>query len=339
MWENFETCVRADTANTYGHYWQYYRVYSGCPLIFFSGSAGILSNHAEQSRIMSYLFAFDTPPRLDEPELIDDETQPYADFRASMTDVRHANRFLGGTAVVTRQVRRWLEDKGKGKREKGKVGERQKAKGESSTPEHLNTRTPEHPETLKPYNPITLTFLDIATGSADIPEAILRVARQREAAVRIVGLDYSAPILRFAREHIGQEEAIRLVRGDACDLPFADNSFDYVLCSLAFHHFGFERSILTLMEMERVARRGWIVNDIRRARSAWLLIRIISTLFRMNRLTRHDGPASVLRAYSLPEYRRMAEALNLKIGRDVEVCGSLFYRVALVRHKRPFPES
>jgi ubiquinone/menaquinone biosynthesis C-methylase UbiE len=274
-------------------------------------------------RIMPDLFAFDTPPRLDEPELIDDETQPYADFRASMTDVRHANRFLGGTAVVTRQVRRWLEA------EKGKEGEREKAKGKSPIP-HTNHQPP----TTNHQHPTPgLTFLDVATGSADIPEAVLRLARQANVPVRIVGLDYSAPILRFAREQVGTLDAIRLVRGDAFDLPFADNSFDYVLCSLAFHHFGFERSVLALREMERVARRGWIVNDLRRARSAWVLIRVISTLFRMNRLTRHDGPASVLRAYSVREYRRMVEALGMKAGRDVELRGSLFYRVALVREK------
>src|SRR5205085_3495347 len=93
--------------------------------IFFMVSAGILPPYAEQTHTMSHLFAFDTPPRLDEPELIDDETQPYADFRASMTDVRHANRFLGGTAVVTRQMHQWLEaeKQGRGKREKRKVGE------------------------------------------------------------------------------------------------------------------------------------------------------------------------------------------------------------------------
>jgi uncharacterized protein len=40
------------------------------------------------------------------------------------------------------------EFQGKGIRDKGKEGEREKAKGESLTPEH--------PKTLKPYNPITL---------------------------------------------------------------------------------------------------------------------------------------------------------------------------------------
>jgi hypothetical protein len=139
--------------------------------------------------------------------------------------------------------------------------------------------------------------------------------------------------LRFAREQVGHLDPIRLVRGDAFCLPFADASFDYVLCSLAFHHFGFEGCVNALREMERVAKYGWLVNDLRRARSAWYLIRIISTLARMNRLTRHDGPASVMRAYSVPEYRAMGESLGLQAGNDFQLKRRLFYRVTLVREK------
>jgi hypothetical protein len=246
--------------------------------------------------IMTHRFAFDTPPRIDEPELIDDENQPYEDFRISMTDVRKANRYLGGTPVVTRQVRRWL----------------------SALPEAR-----ERP----------ITFLDVATGSGDLPEAIVGVGRKMGVTVRILGLDNSPPILRFAREKVGGHPDIRLLRGDAFHLPFAEASFDYVLCSLAFHHFGFERCQTALQEMERVARHGWLVNDIRRAWSAWVLIRGIFAITGANRLTRHDGPASVLRAYSVDEYRAMPEALGLKVGREVELRRSLFYRVALIRNK------
>ena len=240
---------------------------------------------------------FDTPPRIDEPELIDDAGQPYEDFVASMTDVRRANRFLGGTPVVMRQARRWLRAA--------------KADGAGRP----------------------MTFLDVATGSGDIPEAILNLARRQGVPTRVVGLDASAPILRFAREMEGGLPDFRLARGDAFRLPFADNSFDYTLCSLAFHHFGFARCVDALREMERVSRRGWLVSDIRRAWSAWFLIRTILAMLRANRLTRHDGPASVLRAYSVAEYRAMPEALGLHVGGEVELRRSLFYRVALIREK------
>ena len=248
---------------------------------------------------MKSLLDWDTPERIDEPELIDDEDQPYPDFRASMTDVQHANRFLGGTPVVARQAKIWLRA----------------AKFDPA------------------FAARPVTFLDVATGSGDLPKAIVTLARRESVPVRIVGLDFSPPILRFAQEEIGTERDIRLLRGDAFRLPFADSSVDYVLCSLAFHHFGFEQSVIALREMERVARHGWLVNDLRRAWSAWFLFRAVSTLAGMNRLTRHDGPASVLRAYSVPEYRAMPQTFGLREGPDFHLRRSLFYRVALIRNK------
>ena len=242
---------------------------------------------------------WDTPPRIDEEEMIDDQNQPYADFRSSMTDVQRANRFLGGTAAVTATVSRWLRER------------------------KASTDRLDRP----------LTILDVATGSGDLPMEILRVARKERMPARVIGLDFSVPILRFAAEVTGAEPHLRLVRGTAFRLPFRDSSIDYVICSLAFHHFGFERSVAALREMERVARYGWQVNDLRRAWSAWYLFRALSTAARMNRLTRHDGPASILRAYSLPEYRAMPSALGLSEGTDYRLVRSPFYRVALVRDK------
>ena len=251
--------------------------------------------------LMLKQFTFDVPDRMDVPELIDDATQPYPDLRASMQDVRRANRFLGGTIVAARQARVWLRY----------------AAGSSRGE-------------LRP-----LTFLDVATGTGDIPERLVCEASRVGAVVRIVGLDYSAPILLCARELLGARADIRLVRGDALHLPFPDAGFDYVICSLAFHHFAPDQCVSVLAEMERVARRGWLVNDLRRARSAWWLIRAVMAVAGANRLTRHDAPASVLRAYTPAELTAIAAELGLKPRIDFVLRRSLFYRMALARTKSP----
>jgi hypothetical protein len=48
-----------------------------------------------------------TPPRVDAPELLDEEDAPRADMERSLRDLRRFNRWCGGTAVYRRLLRRF----------------------------------------------------------------------------------------------------------------------------------------------------------------------------------------------------------------------------------------
>ena len=47
-----------------------------------------------------------TPPRIDEPELLDEHDAPRADMERSLRDLRRINRWLGGTGVYKRLLKR-----------------------------------------------------------------------------------------------------------------------------------------------------------------------------------------------------------------------------------------
>jgi ubiquinone/menaquinone biosynthesis C-methylase UbiE len=47
-----------------------------------------------------------TPPRLDEPELLDEHDAPAADMERSLRDLRRFNRYWGGTPIYRRLLRR-----------------------------------------------------------------------------------------------------------------------------------------------------------------------------------------------------------------------------------------
>jgi SAM-dependent methyltransferase len=152
-----------------------------------------------------------------------------------------------------------------------------------------------------------LSVLDLATGSADIPLALANEAQRRGWRVRITATDQQPDVLAVAR---GAERpgVIAVEAADARDLPYADGAFDTVLLSLALHHFEPEDALRVLQEMRRVGRRLLLVNDLERSRmglaGAWLF----SHTMTRNRLTRHDAPLSVRRAYTLPEVRALARA-------------------------------
>ena len=139
-------------------------------------------------------------PRTDEPEDIDDPGQPYVELTRSMQDVALSNRLFGGTQTILHHVARLLAG-------------------------------------VPPGTPIRI--LDIATGSADIPSALLEWGKKKGLDLTMIGVDNHAAMLRMAQ---AAAPAVPLVLADALALPFAPRSFDIALCALAFHHFGFESS-------------------------------------------------------------------------------------------------
>jgi SAM-dependent methyltransferase len=85
-------------------------------------------------------------------------------------------------------------------------------------------------------------------------------------------------------------------------LPFRDNAFDVVSCSLFAHHFDPEPLLRIMGEALRVSRRAVIINDLIRSRLHLLLVYLGLPLFR-SRITWHDAPTSVRAAYTIPEMR------------------------------------
>jgi SAM-dependent methyltransferase len=150
------------------------------------------------------------------------------------------------------------------------------------------------------------TLLDVCCGSADIPLAVVRDARRRGRSVAVTVLDHSEDMLEIARRRASAVPSVRFAGGDACALPFPDAAFDVVTCNLALHHFEPAAARTMLRELRRVARVLPLVCDLRRSAGAYAAAIAWSRIFSRNRLTRHDAPLSVRRAYTLAEARALA---------------------------------
>lgn len=212
------------------------------------------------------------PHRPDLNELLDAPAPDRATLGRNLRDIRLINRGLGWTAALVRELAAVT----------GRLGARE------------------------------LTLLDVATGSADIPRAIVAWARRRRLRVALFAGDISRDVLAGARAQVAGrgDAAIALLCFDGTRAPFADRSIDVVTCSLALHHFGPDDAALLLRELGRVARRALIVSDLERCWPGYLGARLLALLFR-NHMTRHDAPVSVLRAYTAPELRDLAERAGL----------------------------
>jgi hypothetical protein len=88
---------------------------------------------------------------------------------------------------------------------------------------------------------------------------------------------------------------------------------DVTICTLTLHHFPEDEAVLLLREMKRVARDRVLVSDLERSRLNHLGARVLAhTLWRTNRLTRHDGPLSVLRSFTAPELLALGRRAGLR---------------------------
>ncbi len=231
-------------------------------------------------------------PRARGAERMDEPDQDPAELARALADLRGVNRWLGGTAVVLRHLLPIL----------------------SRVPRAAGT---------------PLTLLDVATGSADIPIAVVEHARKAGMPVAMVATDLHPRTVAAARLATTGYPEIRVEPADALSLPYEEGAFDVVLLSTALHHFDDDGDLLrVLRELGRVARWGVIVNDLARSRPALLGARLLAaTVWRRHPVTRHDGPLSVRRAFTAAELRDLAERAGLA---DSRVHTHVPFRVAVV---------
>lgn len=156
------------------------------------------------------------------------------------------------------------------------------------------------------------SVLDVGAGSGELLRTIARFARRSNRKASLCGLELNARSAQSILEESMNFGEIEAIRGNALDLPFADEAFDYAICSLFTHHFTDEAIVTILGEMSRVARRRIFIIDLHRHRAAYALYKVFCAAFQISRLVREDGSLSILRSFTPAELKSLGEAANLK---------------------------
>jgi hypothetical protein len=145
----------------------------------------------------------------------------------------------------------------------------------------------------------SLSLLDVAGGTGEVVENVSR--RMGD------GRQIRATVLDRAVTHMnGGRESFRRVAGDALALPFEAESFDVVSSNLFLHHLDPDQIGVFFDEALRVARLAVIASDLRRNWFHWMAAHVGKVKYR-SRLTRHDAPVSIRRAYTIREMRILAQ--------------------------------
>ena len=91
------------------------------------------------------------------------------------------------------------------------------------------------------------TYLDVATGTADVA---LEIKRQAPLS-RTVALDFASRMLKLAKKKV-IGKGIELVQGDAMNMPFPDNAFDGAIVAYGVRNL--PDRLAGLKEMRRVVK-------------------------------------------------------------------------------------
>lgn len=156
------------------------------------------------------------------------------------------------------------------------------------------------------------SVLDVGAGSGELLRVAATWARETGRTFKGVGLELNERSAQAIREESTKFPEITSVRGDALKLPFRNDEFDYVMCSLFTHHFVDEQVVHILREMDRVALRRIFVIDLHRDPVPYFFYTTLGKLVLKNRLLRHDGALSILRSFKADEMVRLGEAAGLR---------------------------
>ena len=102
--------------------------------------------------------------------------------------------------------------------------------------------------------------LEVAPGPGYFAIEVAKPAR-----ARVIGLDISRTMVEIARENAASAGVtVDFQHGDATAMPFADDSFDLIVCQAAFKNF--RQPVSALDEMHRVLRPGGlaVIQDLRK---------------------------------------------------------------------------
>lgn len=124
-----------------------------------------------------------------------------------------------------------------------------------------------------------LQVLDVGTGTALIPLELCA----RDVPLRVVAVDLAAHMLQLGQRNViraGLQSRIKLEQIDAKQLPYCDNTFDWVISNSIVHHI--PEPLHALREMVRVLKPNGLlfVRDLMRPTDMTTLRHLVATYAR-----------------------------------------------------------
>lgn len=156
--------------------------------------------------------------------------------------------------------------------------------------------------------------LDVGTGPGRIA---IRIAKLNPA-FSIDAIDLSKSMLSLAEQNAREQgigDRIRFSLGDAKRIPFADRTFDLVVCHNMLHQL--PDPLVTVKEIDRVTKLegAILIRDVRRLPAAFMTILLPLYCLRYGHMLRSLTYASYRAGLTIREFTQMARVAGVKRAR------------------------
>jgi ubiquinone/menaquinone biosynthesis C-methylase UbiE len=168
----------------------------------------------------------------------------------------------------------------------------------------------------------SFSVLEVASGFGEVPKVAAQQLARKGITIDVTNLDRVRSHLRRGNHS---------VVADALALPFQDDSFDLVSCSLFAHHLEPPELARFAAEALRVSRRAVLINDLVRHPMHLALVYAGFPLMR-SYVSRFDGVASVRRAY-VPDELRLILSSGKESARRVDISRHFLFRMGVIAWK------
>ena len=173
----------------------------------------------------------------------------------------------------------------------------------------------------------SLRILDVGFGQGDMLRTIARWTRKRGIRAQLVGVDVNQMSVDAARRVTPPDMPIEFHAGGYRDVS---GPFDVVISSLVAHHMTDGELVDFLRFMEAKARRGWLINDLRRHLASYLLYPAFARVIGAHRIVREDGRLSIARSFRPADWRELLQRAAVPRA-DTRIVKRLPYRLCVER--------
>ncbi len=149
------------------------------------------------------------------------------------------------------------------------------------------------------------TIADIGCGGGDMIRVMSDWAKKKKVDCHFIGIDANPNTIGFAKKRLEDLEQIEFKVENVFNESFEQEEVDIITCTLFTHHFTDEELLRLFGSFLKKARLGIIINDLHRHQLAYYSIKLLTHLFSKSTMVKHDGPLSVLRAFSKADFLRI----------------------------------